>query len=369
MDERLERIRDRIALLAAVDEERQVFGADTHGWQLAAPLSGDELGDLERRLGVALPDEVRKFLRSIGAGGAGPFSGLLPFDAVTGDVIRIADQGCAMSSLLIVRGEHAGEVWTDMGERRAPEAPSFLAWYEGWIERALIEWSETAAARLVLDGERRTEEIEAATLAFELLEPLRDRTHGEERALGYLYLRERRAGEASSAFERALKAREPSQELLRSEREARLRRDRAVVAYVLEDPATAIQHCRAGLAIKNIWFSTSDELRDVLERSLRANGDEDAALEILEERAAGAYFDFEVHHRLAHALIARNDVKGAIKALERAACMPNIGEVGASFDARVSGSFQPIVETLRARGRTREAEALVAHADMLVNGN
>jgi hypothetical protein len=370
IDARLETILQRIALLAAVDDDRQVFGADTHDYALAKPLTGDELGDLERALGVALPDEVRAFLRRAGACGAGPYHGLLPLLAVDRDAIRIADQGCGMSSLLVVAGDAKGEVWTDMGDdQRAPEARSLLAWYEAWLDRAMIAWAVHAAPRLALDGADRPDELEAAMVAFDLLEALPERTSEQERALGYLHLRERRASDADAAFVRASKAPEPHTQLLASERDARLYRDRANIAYVLDDHATALEHARAGLAIPNIWFSTNDELREILERALHASGDADAALDVLEQRACEAFFDFGLHHRLATEHLARGNLEAATVALERAANMPNIAGQGASYDDRVDGAFQPIIDALRTAGRTREADALATHADLLVNGN
>jgi len=370
MDARLEAVLQRIALMAAIDDERQVFGADTHDYAFASPLTGDELGDLERSLGVALPDEVRAFLRHAGSSGAGPYYGLLPLSAVEGHAIRVADQGCGMSSLLVVRGDTKGEIWTDTGDKHlAPEAASFLAWYEAWLDRALIEWVERAATRLAIDGPDRPQELEAAMVAFDLLEALPERTTDQERALGYLHLRERRPADADAAFVRACKAPDPYAQVLPSEREARLHRDRANLAYVLDDHAAAIERARAGLAIQNIWFSTNDELREILERALHASGDADAALAVLEERAAEAYFDFALHHRLATEHLARKNLKGAIAALERAASMPNIAGQGASYDDRVAGAFQPIVDALRTGGRASDADAIASHADLLVNGN
>src|SRR5947209_5864891 len=69
-------IRDRIRLLAAIDPDRHVFGAGTHQYQLAPPLTDAELVTLEAGVGP-LPTEYRTFVRTLGAHGAGPYYGLV----------------------------------------------------------------------------------------------------------------------------------------------------------------------------------------------------------------------------------------------------------------------------------------------------
>jgi hypothetical protein len=371
MDARLEAVKQRIALLSVIDADRQVFGASKHQYALAPVLTGDELGDLERRLGCALPEEMRLFLRRLGASGAGPYYGLLPASRDAGDDVILADQGCGMSSLLVITGMHSGEVWIDFGDGspRQREAASFLAWYEAWIDRALVEWAERAAPRLALDGPSMPEELEAASFAIDILGIVKNPTASEACTLGYLHLRERRYGDADAAFVRASRAPNPHSEMLPSERDARLYRDRANIAYVQDNFDLAIEHARGGLAIDNIWFSTCDELREILERALHGAGRADEALQILERRAEEAFFDFALHHRLATEHIARGNVKAAIAALERAANMPNIGGPTATPETRVRDAFGPIVVALRTGGRLREADALTQRADLLLNAN
>lgn len=370
MNARLSTLKQRIALLSEIDTDRQVFGASTHNYVLAPPLSEAELVSLEAALGTLFPDEVRMFLRELGSGGAGPHYGLRTLNERVKNQVIAADQGCGMSSMLVLEGHRRGEIWIDTGdEHQLPESADFLAWYETWIDNALIEWAERAAPRLAIDGPETPAELEGAMLAFEILSAIEHPTVSQATALGYLHLRERRYADADAAFVRASKAPEPASDLLPSERQARLHRDRANIAYVQDDPATAIDQARAGLAIHKIWFSTADELREILERALHASGDADQALLVLEERAAQAYFDFALHHRLATEHLARNDVPAAIAALERAAHMPNIGGPGSTPETRVRDAFGPIVVALRTGGRLREADALTQRADLLLNAN
>src|SRR5204863_1294302 len=128
------------------------------------------------------------------------------------------------------------------------------------------------------DGPDSPAELEAASTAIDVLTALKKPTASEACALGYLHLRERRFGDADAAFVVASRAPSPVSELLLSERDARLHRDRANLEYVRDEMDAAIKHARDGLAIDKIWFATADELREILERALHASGRLDEAL-------------------------------------------------------------------------------------------
>ncbi len=434
MEDRLAELRSRIALLAVIDRSHQVFGADAHRYELAEPLTRDELAGLERALGVALPEDVRAFLLHVGASGAGPYYGLMrlgqspPHSAADeesldadldddyaddddapqhvwdaadldedehdeeeddgGDdededepddeagrmslagTLALADQGCGMTSLLYVQGPHRGEVWADTSGRGhlVAESPSFLAWYEGWLERALVEWAERAAPRIALEGPDAAEELEALSIVFDLLSRRARPSADDLSTLGYLHLRERRYGDADAAFVAASTGPSTS-DLSEAERAARLHRDRARLEYVRGNHLRAVDLANTGLHLGHIWYSTTEELRGVLEDALHAAGRVDDALAILDQRASESYFDFGLHHRLANERLARGDVTGASAALERAAHMTNIAGPGATFEDRVARSFGPIIESLRAGGRLRDADALQNRVELLLHAN
>ena len=377
-------IRDRVALLAKIDRERQVFGAAKHEYRFAPALGAAELEALEASLGVKLPADYRRLVREVGASGAGPYYGLdapaapeggapargFPWrpdakpprrDRLDG-VVVLAQQGCGMRSVLVVSGELAGEVWTDLtadGGPIRPEAASVAAWYEAWIERALVEWIELAAPRIALDGPDDPAELEAVAIGFEAVA-----ASAERRTLGYLHLRERRYDDAASTFAAAAAGSPAS-----AESDARAALDRARLAHVRGAHREALVEIEHGLAASGIWYATRDQMRAIQERLLLELGRRDDALRVLDERAAERYLSFDLHHRLARERLARNDVDGAGAALERAASMGNILGQPAPLEVRVPPAFEPIIEELRAAGRGVDAQALEARAEMILGGN
>jgi hypothetical protein len=127
-------IREAIAALAAVDPNRRRFGAAHHRYELAPPLAA---------LAADVP-ELCEFATTVGAGGAGPYYGLLPLeravrapvDTDAGPAIPIAHLGCGYAAVMPIAG---GDIWLDaraLGIAR-PIAPSLTAFYLDWIDRAL----------------------------------------------------------------------------------------------------------------------------------------------------------------------------------------------------------------------------------------
>lgn len=71
-------VRERVLALAEVPGSDEVFGARSHRYALDAPLTADEVADVEAWFGIELPEDYRSFLQEVGAGGAGPAYGLFP---------------------------------------------------------------------------------------------------------------------------------------------------------------------------------------------------------------------------------------------------------------------------------------------------
>jgi hypothetical protein len=147
-------VRDAIAALAASDRGRKRFGAAQHGYELAPPIA---IAEVERMLGVELPDDVRAFVTGVASGGAGPGYGWLPLaraaeividapakvgarvwdSALWTRALPIAHLGCGYAAVLALDGGARGEIWIDARaiELVAPIQPSFTAMYLAWIDR------------------------------------------------------------------------------------------------------------------------------------------------------------------------------------------------------------------------------------------
>jgi hypothetical protein len=156
----IQRTLDGIADLTKHRNAAHWPGWQHHGGVLAPALSADELARVEAITGE-LPSDYRHFLLEVASSGAGPGYGLLPPSAAIqaelapGDftwedessptvvpqgVLALAHAGCGVMWLLVLRGDHRGEVWVDA--RRSDGyvrlvARSFSAWYRDWLATAV----------------------------------------------------------------------------------------------------------------------------------------------------------------------------------------------------------------------------------------
>ena len=76
MDDTFTRIRDKLAELDRLDPNRTVFSSRTHQYRLNPCLSVEQVEDIERRIGLRLPDQYRRFILEVGDGGPGPGYGV-----------------------------------------------------------------------------------------------------------------------------------------------------------------------------------------------------------------------------------------------------------------------------------------------------
>lgn len=315
-----------MALLGEHDAQRAVFGAGMHQYQRHEPLGDAAVAAFEQRAGVALPDAYRAFVTTRWSSGAGPYYGLaaLPespdpalaqaFDpALAAGVplrgaIALADQGCGMASVLVVTGPHRGEVWFDFRENGggvARESPSFDAWIDEWLDRALAEaalpafaphvsapgWAPHPLLDAVADAiERRTADGRAPTPA-ELQYPF-----DALPALAYLRVYQSRFGDALAVFDQ-IRARE------RDDFAPALQLARARVYRAKGDPERWLAEARAGVALDGAWFSTRASLLREASDAAFVLGRTDDAIGFCEglARATGAVQDhlMVAWHRLA----------------------------------------------------------------------
>jgi hypothetical protein len=127
--------------LRSLDRRRVVFGATHHAYRFNEPIQVTEVERFERTHGVSLPVPYRRFIAELGNGGAGPYYGIMPLEldapqllepfpytepftpnqededlSLESDIpgtISIAEYGCGIYILLVVRGFAAGQVWVD----------------------------------------------------------------------------------------------------------------------------------------------------------------------------------------------------------------------------------------------------------------
>ncbi len=149
--------------LRNLDKRRVVFGSKRHAYRFNPPLSLRQVEAFEAKHGVPLPTPYRRFLTELGNGGAGPFYSVPPLESELPELLRpfpftkattlpdddeaawedpitgttmIAEYGCGIYFLLVVRGELAGQVWVDAryetGISPASDDPTMPVTFDVW---------------------------------------------------------------------------------------------------------------------------------------------------------------------------------------------------------------------------------------------
>jgi tetratricopeptide (TPR) repeat protein len=269
-----QRIAEMVDVLRTHDTGLSVFGAVQHEWRCEDPASEAELSAFEERAAVKLPADYRTFVEERWASGAGPYYGLAPLPEPTPEhgepfdpnlvanqplkgAVPLADQGCGMTSLLVLTGPSRGQVWFDARDNGGGmwlEAPSFDAWMSEWLDRALVE----AAAALLPEVDWDSGELVASTAAaVEKLAADHEPSPTECQyplppvlpTLGYLRMHQGRFDEALAIFDRAAD-KHPQ------DRQGRLCLERARVERARGALDACLEAARAGLEVGDAWFAT-----------------------------------------------------------------------------------------------------------------
>lgn len=198
-DPQIERIKSKLKLLKQTDSDFELFGAESHEYDLEPVWTPDDIKRFEDTWNIVLPEEYREFLLKVASGGAGPYYGLEnPENGVYGDLdyrtelneiskefpyteewnpeddrdsesmteeewaeleneyfspkhsaglLRISNFGCGVSINLVVKGQCYGEIWADDRANSGGIYPdhyfgnkerlTFLNWYETWLDQSL----------------------------------------------------------------------------------------------------------------------------------------------------------------------------------------------------------------------------------------
>ncbi|UPK82494.1 SMI1/KNR4 family protein [Proteus vulgaris] len=195
-DNPIERIREKLILVAIVDHEHKEFGANSHNYQLNPPLTIEKADQLQKKAGCKFPQDYINFITRIGHGGtgsyggAGPYYGLYAFDdAIARHDIKnyalpcllspnmdieewkalchvpddcsdeefdnIYDRlhqgtlylgtcGCEYDLLLVLNGDYKGHILytSDWVNSDTPYTfsyeTSFTQWYERWLDEVIL---------------------------------------------------------------------------------------------------------------------------------------------------------------------------------------------------------------------------------------
>ncbi|MBN3905058.1 MAG: SMI1/KNR4 family protein [Nostoc sp. NMS1] len=153
-------LKKNLTQLAILDATFEIFGSESHQYQLKPCLSNKDIQVFESRCNISLPSEYKNFLLEIGNGGAGPGYGLsglsgieyedvipeklyqekyeilskpFPLTEAWNDLdlivknrndayfdnkfiqgtLTIATYGCGIDAILVITGEQSGKIWID----------------------------------------------------------------------------------------------------------------------------------------------------------------------------------------------------------------------------------------------------------------
>ena len=385
---RLRRIRNRVRELGEIDSEHVVFGSDRHEWVLDEALAVAAIDAFEARAGVELPEELCDYLEHVSSGGAGPYYGFLglPDDArlasleldqpFVGDLddesiaraperrggyLILADQGCGYASVLVIAGARRGQVLGDMREAHGgfvPEASSFLAWLEAWLERALAEWAEYSLPTIL-------ELDEELPLATEIERVLERRVQSDVASPNDLYptslvdrleaLMWLRA--CQQRFDDALELVERVAEIDERDRDARRELALARIAGAMDQQQERLDAAARGLACEMTWFVTTTELLRERERALLELDRRQEAIETMLERAEHsghlhAYYD------AAWFLIEDGEHPAAVATLVKAVESGASGVEEGSLVERVEACSEGLIGALEDNGMHADVDRL-----------
>jgi len=141
MIQSISEIPEKLENLKKIDPEYKAFGAGSFKYEVLPALTEAQVQALESQYGVQLPDEYRRFLLEVGAGGAGPSYGLFPVVEEDGRWAWQGD-GASLTGDLTVDFPHTeawgmedSPIWDSYPEDEEDDFDDLYdAWYEDFVE-------------------------------------------------------------------------------------------------------------------------------------------------------------------------------------------------------------------------------------------
>src|SRR5512133_1044114 len=69
----------KLSKLKQLDTSFKIFGSIVHQYKIGPLITSNKMIEIEKKIGVTLPDGYRSFVMGIGNGGAGPYYGIYEF--------------------------------------------------------------------------------------------------------------------------------------------------------------------------------------------------------------------------------------------------------------------------------------------------
>lgn len=181
-----EQIHDRLRELAESDADLRRTGARRHRYQLGPTVAEQHVARFESAHGISLPDSYRRFITTVGNGGAGPYYGMFRHDGSDwpaylqrleqdleglrsttfphtttfqpwpevkpcprhsgadesydpcwlAGTLALDEFGCGAFYRLVITGRARGQVWFDdlASDQGLTSGPDFHDWYLDWLE-------------------------------------------------------------------------------------------------------------------------------------------------------------------------------------------------------------------------------------------
>jgi hypothetical protein len=106
------RIQEKLVAAKQADPQFNVFGASSHKYQMAPPVTEADIRQFETSYSIVLPDCFREFLLGVGNGGAGPFYGIYPLGSLVNELVE--DPRPFLMKPAIIDPDMTDAVWKDL---------------------------------------------------------------------------------------------------------------------------------------------------------------------------------------------------------------------------------------------------------------